>query len=317
MNINKDLAINSNNLLGVRSVKLSNQDSPLEGTETGAIYESDGNLFYNDGDGTTIQITADGALAASSLGGISGLPWGTAGVGFSNPTYTFKNSSTTYARLDSGPVKIRSENDTNPTKGITIASPDGLANNYTFKLPTAVPDSTSFLTMATNGTLQNNISTTQGITNAMRAPLGQASAGPNSVYSVEAEEYADVTGLSFSLATTGRPVLVSLQSLTTNSGNGAQIAGVGGPNGARVHLRFKIQGLLTTTVTAPISFYIFRNEISPLFYDRYLNISSTKFEGGQSLEPNKVFKLNFNYGAILTPVAEFQTFENPYYIPEL
>ena len=64
-------------------------------------------------------------------------------------------------------------------------------------------------------------------------------------------------------------------------------------------------------------FYIFRNEISPLFYDRYLNISSTKFEGGQSLEPNKVFKLNFNYGAILTQVAEFQTFENPYYIPEL
>lgn len=64
-------------------------------------------------------------------------------------------------------------------------------------------------------------------------------------------------------------------------------------------------------------FFIFRNEISPLFYDRYLNISSTKFEGGQSLEPNKVFKINFKYGTTLTQVATFETFENPYFIPEL
>ena len=62
--------------------------------------------------------------------------------------------------------------------------------------------------------------------------------------------------------------------------------------------------------------YVFRNEISPLFYDDELNFSSTKFEGSKSLEPNKVFRVNFNYKQ-LSPVAFFETFENPYYIPEV
>lgn len=61
--------------------------------------------------------------------------------------------------------------------------------------------------------------------------------------------------------------------------------------------------------------FVFRNEISPLFYDKDLNFSSTKFEGSESLEPNKVFKLNFKYKQ-LTTVAYFETHTNPYYIPE-
>jgi len=61
--------------------------------------------------------------------------------------------------------------------------------------------------------------------------------------------------------------------------------------------------------------FVFRNEISPLFYDKDLNFSSTKFDGSESLEPNKVFKLNFKYKQ-LSPVAYFETHTNPYYIPE-
>jgi len=61
--------------------------------------------------------------------------------------------------------------------------------------------------------------------------------------------------------------------------------------------------------------FVFRNEISPLFYDKDLNFSSTKFEFAQSLEPNKIFKINLKYKQ-LSPVAYFETMENPYYIPE-
>ena len=61
--------------------------------------------------------------------------------------------------------------------------------------------------------------------------------------------------------------------------------------------------------------YVFRNEIAPMFYDKDLNFSSTKFEFAQSLEPNIVFKINFKYKQ-LSPVAYFATHENPYYIPE-
>lgn len=61
--------------------------------------------------------------------------------------------------------------------------------------------------------------------------------------------------------------------------------------------------------------YVFRNEISPMFYDKHFNFSSTKFEGGESLPPNKVFKLNFEIKQLST-VAYFETHTNPYYIPE-
>jgi hypothetical protein len=62
--------------------------------------------------------------------------------------------------------------------------------------------------------------------------------------------------------------------------------------------------------------FVFRNEISPLFIDKELNVSSTKFENSESLKPNTVFKLNLGY-KIIEPVASFKTKENPYYMPEL
>jgi len=61
--------------------------------------------------------------------------------------------------------------------------------------------------------------------------------------------------------------------------------------------------------------FVFRNEISPMFYDKDLNFSSTKVEFTESLPPNKVFKINLKYKQI-SPVAYFETMENPYYIPE-
>lgn len=63
--------------------------------------------------------------------------------------------------------------------------------------------------------------------------------------------------------------------------------------------------------------FCFRNEISPLFVDGSLNISSTKFEGGTSLPPNKIFELDLlfkeNNTEGLNQVGTFLTKENPYY----
>jgi hypothetical protein len=61
--------------------------------------------------------------------------------------------------------------------------------------------------------------------------------------------------------------------------------------------------------------YVFRNEISPLYIDSNLNISSTKFEHSNMLQPNIVFKFGYKDHLIMT--AGFKTKENPYYIPEL
>lgn len=59
---------------------------------------------------------------------------------------------------------------------------------------------------------------------------------------------------------------------------------------------------------------VFRNEISPLFIDDELNISSTKFEGSRSISPNMMYILNTSLGQErLEGIKSFQTVENPYY----
>lgn len=63
--------------------------------------------------------------------------------------------------------------------------------------------------------------------------------------------------------------------------------------------------------------FIFRNEISPLFIDNKLNISSTKFENSKPVPPNKIFKADIllDHGIMrdLEQVGEFTTKENPYF----
>lgn len=58
--------------------------------------------------------------------------------------------------------------------------------------------------------------------------------------------------------------------------------------------------------------HAFRNEISPLFVDENLNVSSTKFDGSEPIKANTMFNVNLNF-KYLTEWADFYTVENPYY----
>lgn len=58
--------------------------------------------------------------------------------------------------------------------------------------------------------------------------------------------------------------------------------------------------------------YLFRNDISPMFYDEHLNISSTKFESSVATQSNLVWLVD-TYHRTLHKVGEFKTVENPYY----
>lgn len=59
---------------------------------------------------------------------------------------------------------------------------------------------------------------------------------------------------------------------------------------------------------------IFRNDISPLFIDSELNISSTKFEDSLPVESNRMFLLETSLGREgLSYIKSFSTVENPYY----
>jgi len=58
--------------------------------------------------------------------------------------------------------------------------------------------------------------------------------------------------------------------------------------------------------------FLFRNEISPMFIDGKLNISSTKFEGSSQTKPNSMYKVNFEENS-LDEIGTFKTKNNPYY----
>lgn len=57
---------------------------------------------------------------------------------------------------------------------------------------------------------------------------------------------------------------------------------------------------------------LFRNDISPMFIDDYLNISSTKFPGSRSTHPNKVIRMDLVDGELYNLHA-FKTVNNPYF----
>jgi hypothetical protein len=59
--------------------------------------------------------------------------------------------------------------------------------------------------------------------------------------------------------------------------------------------------------------YLFRNDISPMFYDKDLSISSTKFEGSIATPSNNLLCMDFNSRCLYNTGTSFRTAENPYY----
>jgi len=58
--------------------------------------------------------------------------------------------------------------------------------------------------------------------------------------------------------------------------------------------------------------FLFRNEISPLFIDDDMNISSTKFDGCAPTVPNYMYKMDLK-NKLVEECGEFRTVENPYF----
>ena len=79
-----------------------------------------------------------------------------------------------------------------------------------------------------------------------------------------------------------------------------------------IEMLSKFDGTFACVMYTSNGLFIFRNEISPMFIDDELSLSSTKFERSQPLEPNTFFELNFSSRELL-PLYRFTTKENPYY----
>lgn len=164
LDINADLSFDDNDATDVRTVAFSSQGSPLSLSDVNAVYVSDGDLYFNDGSGTSIQLTADGTLNAASIGGIGGdYTTSTAALFYTaaSKVFTFEQSTNTAAKLDCGDITIHLT--TSPSQpGITLASPS-IVGAYTLTLPTALPGSTLPLQVSSAGVMTTGQITTAQI----------------------------------------------------------------------------------------------------------------------------------------------------------
>lgn len=161
MNINGDLPFNSFNASLLRSTRFDNQGSPLSlPADIRSLYVSGGNLYYNNGVGQAIQLTAGVALNATSIGGIGGdYATSTASEFYTSlsSTFTFWSATNVPAAIDSGPITLRTI--TTSPFGITINSPGSLSADYSLTLFNSLPPAgnTRFVTVNDSGQLADTI----------------------------------------------------------------------------------------------------------------------------------------------------------------
>ena len=89
LNLTMDINFNGTNLDNVRSLRLDVQTSPLNGAQdVNSVYDTAGDLWFNDGTGTAIRITENGGVVTSS----AFLSF--TGQTVSTATYTIPNNAT-------------------------------------------------------------------------------------------------------------------------------------------------------------------------------------------------------------------------------
>lgn len=201
LDINGDLSFANNaaiNLLGTSFFDVQGNTPSL----TRVLYSEGVDLWFRDGSGNSFPITSGGAVAGTP-GSINGLPSGTAAVNYlsGSGTFQFLQSTNQSAILDVGPLLVRTT--TSSSNGVTITPASG-TTNWTLTLPSAVPASTSLLTVDTSGSvIYKSLSSNQQI--------GSTTTGSTS--------FATWTALasSITLVTTGNPVVISMTADATGS----------------------------------------------------------------------------------------------------
>ena len=103
LSIDAGVAFNNNPLTSASFVSLQDQAASL--ATAGSIYNNGGNLYFTDGSGTAIPITAAGGVAGSpgSIGYLSA----PASANYGGGTFIWQSNTSTAATMDCGPILLR------------------------------------------------------------------------------------------------------------------------------------------------------------------------------------------------------------------
>lgn len=245
ISINADLNVNNYNFTNFRSTRFQDQGSSLAGAnDKGCLYIAGGNLYYNNGSGVAIQLTAGSALNAASIGGIGGdYSTSTASEYYTSAqtTFYFTQAANTVAALAGGAYSFYY----NLLSGfaVTMQASASLGASYSLTLPTALPASQAVLTSNASGvmsfatidnsTLEDSSNVLQikdhGVTQVKMAAMatgstvaagGFATSSSSGSFSTSSTSAVDVTNLSVTITTTGRPVYVGLMAVPSASAVG-------------------------------------------------------------------------------------------------
>jgi hypothetical protein len=259
INLQSDLSFNVNNATALRSARFISTTA-TSGTDVGCVYVKGVDLFYNDLNANVIKITSNGGLASTSL--TQGLINTTAIISANAPQIPatsgflrmnnngdfvawrnaansaddiiYFDSSDNLRVIGPGPVagvggsgvqawNFRFPDAGNNGKIITASAPTA-TSAYTLSLPSQPTSSVAPVFMNPTG----SFTTTQQLTRAQLPTITPTSSVSCGTANRVTASYANITNLSVTLTTTGRPVMVLIQGDgTASNGNGISMTGSG------------------------------------------------------------------------------------------
>ena len=160
INLISDLEINGHSLLNTNALFLATQLIPLPSSNTGCVYQVNGNLYFNNGNGLALPITNSTGVVGKP-GSITNLtaPAGANYVAL-NGTVVFQSNANTAASLDLASIFLRTPGVTNSNalllQAPTLGTSPGGNTQITLTLP-AVPVSNSYVTIDTSGVLSGSM----------------------------------------------------------------------------------------------------------------------------------------------------------------
>lgn len=220
ININGDLPFSGNGAISLGKSQYNSLGATLSGSSNyRSVHVVNGELYYLDGSGNAVQITSSGSVAGAA-GNITGLS-SPASVTFSTNKYIFKDTANSFAKMECADLRLFEDSSSAISNYVALISPASLASTYTLTMPAALPASTEYMAVSSAGavsTVTSNelVETVTRSTGATVGSLGVAiSSADSGSFSTTSTSAVDVTNLTVTITTSGRPVMIGLMGTTS------------------------------------------------------------------------------------------------------